>query len=458
MSFHHRTDNVISTLTYGTGYAGAFAYWSVKIAGTKFTFPEDKIKLLIDYYLDGISKSMPFGMYPDLGAMNRDLSRKGALDLTGTDIPENLLRSSDYRKAELEELINVREGKKQAAFSLGPFFLAFGIFFAPAAALVFICPYAFLPQNNMEEPHNEEGLRNHHFADGANFVSRTGKEYFDIFPVWDWQKIPGATIVQKPALPPWKEIAKKGLSTFTGAVTDGEYGAAAIELKSVHDNLEARKSWFFFDHEYVCLGAAICSEENFPVATTLNQCLLNGAVVVKTKTGREVAGRGSHSLKEVSWVLHDSIGYLFPAPVSLNMSNTTASGNWRQISHQSSATEELVQKDVFTAWLDHGRQPSSAGYAYIVVPAITENLLDQYRKKPGILILANTAAMQAVYHHSLNICQVVFLQSRNHQINKYLSLTSDNPGIVMIRLSGQNKITNITLSDPTHQLKACIYR
>jgi chondroitin AC lyase len=61
-------------------------------------------------------------MYPDLGAMNRDLSRKGALEPIGTDIPENLLWSSDYRKAELEELINVRKGKKTGSLHLGPFF------------------------------------------------------------------------------------------------------------------------------------------------------------------------------------------------------------------------------------------------------------------------------------------------------------------------------------------------
>jgi len=49
LSFHHRTDNVISTLTYGTNFANSFAYWTVKIAGTKFNLPQYAIKLLIDY-------------------------------------------------------------------------------------------------------------------------------------------------------------------------------------------------------------------------------------------------------------------------------------------------------------------------------------------------------------------------------------------------------------------------
>ena len=138
-------------------------------------------------------------------------------------------------------------------------------------------------QSNMEQPHNEEGIKNHHYSDGSNFVTRTGKEYFDIFPVWDWMKIPGTTITQKPAIPHWNQLAKKGLTDFVGGVTDGKYGAAAMDLCCVHDSLKARKSWFFFDNEYVCLGTGINTTEDFPVATTLNQCLLNKGVVVKTK-------------------------------------------------------------------------------------------------------------------------------------------------------------------------------
>ena len=58
LSFHHRVDNVISIHTYGTNYVSSFAYWAVKTAGTKFSLPDDALKLLIDYYLDGICKAM----------------------------------------------------------------------------------------------------------------------------------------------------------------------------------------------------------------------------------------------------------------------------------------------------------------------------------------------------------------------------------------------------------------
>ncbi len=109
----------------------------------------------------------------------------------------------------------------------------------------------------MEMPYNSEGLKNHHYADGSNFISRVGDEYYDIYPVFDWQKIPGTTILQKDSLPSENEIQKEGLTDFVGAVTDGTFGAAAFDFKSPHDPLSARKAWFFFDKEYVCLGAGI---------------------------------------------------------------------------------------------------------------------------------------------------------------------------------------------------------
>src|SRR5690606_24867433 len=130
---------------------------------------------------------------------------------------------------------------------------------------------------------------------------------FNIYPVWDWQKIPGTTVVQKPELPHWKEIAKKGLTDFVGGVSDGEYGAATFDFASAHDPLKARKSWFFFDREYVSLGAGIKSEASYPVVTTINQTLLDSEVVVKRKDASEKLQAGQHILEGVSWVFHGKI-------------------------------------------------------------------------------------------------------------------------------------------------------
>ena len=453
LSFHHRTDGVISTLSYGTNYADAFAYWAVKTTGTEYALPAEKVRLLVDYYLDGICRSMIYGKYPDPGAKNRGITRKGALSPAGPELPENLLLATDYRKAELEEIVRIRKNEKKPNLK-SDYFFWHSEYFVHQRPDYFASVRMHSDRNyNMEQPYNEEGLKNHHYADGSNFISRTGKEYFNIFPVWNWQKIPGTTTVQKPALPHWDELAKKGLKDFVGGVTDGEYGAAAFDFQSPHDPLQARKSWFFFDKEYVCLGTGIYAESEYPVATTINQCLLNQDVMVKSRNKQETLPKGDHTLGLVSWVLHDSIAYLFPSPTNLMLRNATENGSWRQINHQAWATEEEVKKDVFTLWFDHGTKPQNASYEYIVLPDVGAAEVESYKKNPEITVLANTSSVQAVKHNRLNRTQIVFYKAGDIKITDGLTITADKPCMVIIKTNNKT-IEQLAVSDPTRKLSS----
>jgi chondroitin AC lyase len=303
---------------------------------------------------------------------------------------------------------------------------------------------------NMEQPYNGEGLMNHHRGDGTNYISRTGEEYFDLAPVCDWQKIPGTTIVQKPELPSEKEIQKRGLTDFTGAATDGKYGVAVFDFKSPHDPLEAKKSWFFFEKEYVCLGTAINSESPFPVATTINQCLLKGAVTVGTNDQSSELAKGSRELDKVQWLLHDGIAYIFPSPVSLNVSNQEETGSWYKINHQSDTPKEEIKKEVFKIWFNHGAKPKNAQYQYIVVPSVTEQELKQQSDRQ-IVILANSSEIQAVKHTGLNICELVFYKSGQIQISDNMKIGMDSPGLAIVECEGA-KLKAITVADPSRKL------
>jgi len=452
LSFHHRVDNVISTLTYGTGYANAFAYWAVKIAGTRYKLPEQSMKLLIDYYLDGICKSLIYATYPDPAAMNRDLSRRGALEAMNARIPENLLLASNYRKDELQQVVDIRNGKIKPTLTSDKFFWH-SSYFSHQRPDYFASVRIHSSRNfNMEQPHNEEGLKNHHFADGSNFISISGREYFDIFPVWDWQKIPGTTIVQKPALPRFQDIPKKGLTDFSGGASDGKYGVVAFDFSSPHDQLKAKKSWFFFDQEYVCLGAGIESKDTYPVFTTLNQCLLDGDVMINSNGKTSKVKKGSQLEAAPGWVYHDSVAYVFPYPRKISLSTTTATGNWRSINHQAWATEEPVSRDVFSLWINHGVLPVDSGYMYIVVPAIKPTAVDAYTKKHFIHLVSNTPALQAVRQGALNITGAVFYQPGKVQVLSGLYVEVDQPAILIVKTDGK-KIKEITVTDPTQKLK-----
>lgn len=453
LSFHHRDDRVTSTLSYGTSYAGAFADWAARLAGTQFAFPAESLELLIDFYLDGICQTMVHGWYKDPGAINRSMSRPGSLKPIGPEIPEKLLAASDYRRKELENVAAIRKGEKASDLTRTRFFWH-SEYFSHQRPGYFVSVRMFSDRNrNMEFPHNEESLKHHHYADGSSFLSRTGTEYYDIFPVWDWQKIPGTTVVQKPSLPHWREIVKRGQTNFVGGLSDNHYGMAAFDFASPHDPLTARKAWFFFDEEYVCLGAGIESSSEYPVVTTINQSLFKPAPVVKTAGGASVVERGEQKVKSVEWVFHDETAYVFPQPATTTLHSELHQGRWSDITnHSARALEEEVENHLFTIWLDHGTGPQNASYEYVVKPAIALAGVESFARNLPVKILVNTPAVQAVRHDGLNITQVAFYEPGTLEIAEGIYLTVEDPGLVMVKVSGK-EIDKITVSDPTRELR-----
>ena len=450
-SFHHRTDGVNNTLSYGLGYASAFIEWAVYTADTQYSFSDERLNQLIDYFLDGICKTAVYGKYPDAGAKNRSISRKGTLRPYNASMAEKLLLTSDYRQGEIQEIADIRnKGIKPT--------LSHATFFWHSEHFTFQRPDFFTSvrmystrTHNMEVPYNSEALFNHHRGDGTNHISRTGDEYYDIAPVFDYQKIPGATIMQKPEMPSEREIQKLGLTEFAGAVTDGKYGAAAFDFKSPHDPLCARKSWFFFDEEYVCLGSAISCDRQLPVVTTLNQCLLRGDVTIFSEQNKSVIEKGETTFEDVDWVFQDGIGYVFPEPSAVNIKNNKATGSWYTINRQTDSPKDEVELDVFKLWVSHGERPSDQSYQYIVVPATSVEELEQNTSKNNVSILSNTPELQAVKHSGLKMCQAVFYKAGEVQITDRIKLKCDCPGMVMLKAEGES-ISQITVSDPNREL------
>ena len=288
-SFHHRTDRVNNTDSYGYGkFANAYGEWSQYVAETKYKFPIEKINMLVDYYLDGIYKQLVYGVYDDVSVKNRSIAGKTIFKPKDTREIERLLLSTNYRKKELEEIIKLRKGEAIPAQSFAKFFWQTEHFVFQRPDFYTSVRMFSTRNRNMEEPYNGPGITTHHRADGTNYLVLKGDEYLNIWAAYDWQKISGTTIMQKPTLPAASQIQKDGLTNFVGAVTDGLYGAVAFDFKSPHDMLEVKKSWFFFDKEYVCLGAGIKPKANLPVATTINQVLLKSEVYIKQITPRSM--------------------------------------------------------------------------------------------------------------------------------------------------------------------------
>ena len=455
-SFHHRPDQVNNTSTYGAGFATAFTDWAVKVADTQYRFSDKAIHQLVDYYLDGMCKQMAFGRQIDPGVKNRDIARPNGhrAELAGNYIPESLLKITDYRKDELTRIISIRKGEDS-------YIAPFAKFFWNTEHFVFQRPTwytsvrMFSTRNaNMEKPYNGEGLTNHYRADGANYLTITGNEYNDIYSTFDFRKVPGATIQQADTMPDENNIQHWGLTDFVGGVTDGMYGAVAFDFISPIDLVKAKKAWFFFDDQYVCLGAGISNSSKAHVCTTINQCFLNGDVTVgNTNNETKVLDKGNRMLNHLKWVHHNNVGYIILSnKANIGLQNETLDGSWTRVNRQVKARKwDKTKEDEFTLWFDHGGQINNATYAYTVLPNTSIDHLKQEAANASTIVLANTPKLQAVNNPSAGIAYAVFYAGGSIDITDKIRLTSDTQALIMVKHKN-GKAISISVADPGRSL------
>lgn len=216
--------------------------------------------------------------------------------------------------------------------------------------------------------------------------------------------------------------------------------------------LRAKKSWFFFDEEYVCLGTGINSRPNMPVATTINQVLMRSDVTIMQDGEVNKLPNGKHELTNVKWVHQDKTGYILPEPTRINLSNQVEQGRWSDITDQKNISKEIVSEDVFMLWFDHGDSPDNASYQYIVVPDVSEQALKETsNNNRNIEILSNTSDLQAVKSNKLDLYQLAFYKAGSIEISNGSTFSMDSQGIAMLKMQG-NRVEKLTIADPSRKL------
>jgi len=407
---------------YGAGFASDCARLAALLTGTQFAFPKDKVDKIAFYVLDG-SRWMLRGTTPDYGAKGREISRKGASAHYLMRVCDNLLKLDTGREEELRAFKTHLQNGQGSAVTGNKHFWRGDIMTHHRKGYYTSARFFSTRTVSTDGPHNNEGLKSHHLADGCNYLFVRGDEYDNIFPVWDWQKIPGTTVAQtndftqKPHIP--------GTTDFVGGASDGTYGVAAFDLQ--RETVSAKKAWFFFNREYVCLGTAIQSPTAVPVFTTLNQCYLTGDVLVNGLT----VEKGDHDLSNIQSIHHDNVAYLFPEDTNIHLRNSTQTGSWYDINNQ--YEKDTLSRDIFNLWIDHGINPNNAHYAYIVAPGVTKADLPLYTQRHGIQILKNTPQIQAVHHANQRITQAVFYAPGELAVTREITLTVNEPCTLILR-------------------------
>jgi len=297
---------------------------------------------------------------------------------------------------------------------------------------------------------NGQGLKNYFLADGGTEIVVDGNEYVDIFPVWDWALIPGTTTPHLSTIPNYGDWGRYGTSTFTGGVSDGRYGFATYHLNDTHDEVmtSGYKSIFFFDNEVVCLGTNIASTNTADINTTVNQCLLQTDVTYSTgdnETVTTLSEQGDHNFTDLRWLNQGKVTYHFPDNASIRVSNKKQSGNWSAINWNIDKTAEM---DVFTAYFNHGIQPTDGNYTYYIIP--NTQSISEAQTSLDELVTINTHSVQAVYNKSLGMLQMVFHEAAPLDIEG-MRIYPKKPCAMMLTGIGTDDVKSY-ISDPSYTL------
>jgi hypothetical protein len=413
---------------YGRVFENNIARYVVLARGTEFQLGSTPFNVFGDYVLDG-TRWMIFNNYYEISCRGRDMTRGNPSQFTVPPallvLADPLFERRDEAIAAAKHFMQIRSGHDarfaayvaqiqassvSAADVLGHRPFPYGDFCVHRRADWYASLKLLSQRTKAAELVNDEGRASWHLADGALWVLLDGRDYYtnDVLPTLDWHRVPGTTVVRKPLAP--AEGYGQGSKSFVGGVALGPYGVAVMDFKANTAPLEARKSYFFFDDEIVCLGDGINSSDSVnPVETTIMQRRLYNSLAPVSIDGSTtpVAEPGdSASFSSARWAHCEDIGYYFPADQPLRARRMAQEGRWSDLNGNQSAT--LRQNPILTFWVDHGVGVQDGRYAYFILPRKTAAATKAYAESPRVRIRASGPTAHAVAHDALGLLAVVF--------------------------------------------------
>ena len=417
-------------------YGGAFLLDNMRLAWqlrqTALSFSAAKIAVLVDFVLKGW-QWMARGINTVPGTIDRAASRTNALQ--SADIRpilplfKTLLPDST---AAFDQLLAVQQGRKALnGYRYFPY-SDFTAYQQPG--------YSFFLKTNstrtlLTESINGENLQGGLLNSGDAYFIRNGKEYFNLMPVWDWNRLPGITSIGG------DKKAKIQQTVFTGNVSDGQSGMAVLQLKLRQDEklLEARKCWISSGNTTVILIAGVNDHNQLLNAfTVMDQSRWQGNVSTSLQPGKPFSGLQHFS--KLSWVYHNCFVYIPLYADSVVLEARRKEGNWSAINK--SEPDGLVQDSVFMPLIIHRQRDTASGYAvtYAASPAAAARAA----MHPAWRILSNDTLCQALLFNDGTLA-VALYKAGQKKLKASLTISSSRPCLLL------QKKGLLYISDPAHR-------
>ena len=440
---------------YIGGYAEVLLSNTLRFAeyvqGTDYSISKEKIDIMSDY-VRGVYSSTIRGKVMAFNCHGRSVSREDQLDKsTSVSWIKKLKGIDSTNESEYDALISRLTEDKAPDYSVKEQTHHYykGDFTVQATKDYNIAVRMLSTRTRRDEIENSENLKGYFICDGSTCIARTGKEYYNIMPLWDWLHIPGTTVPELADIPQ-SYFMQKGVSSFCGGVSDSEWSVACLDYYDPYNgvNTGGRKAYFLINDMMVCLGTSLVSDNSFH--TTVNQCWSSDeGISLKLNNIKETIGGSAEVDKKYrgsyGWVLHEHIGYIFPAIQDIRVKSNQRSGRWYDI-NQGFGSDKIQNGRVFQLSIEH---TNNSKYRYIVKPNVSEQELILLANDLPVTIV-NTDQYQAVYDKRVQKYGIVFYEIGEISIEG-ICFSVSHPCVIIAERK-DDQMLSVSVADPSQSL------
>lgn len=292
---------------------------------------------------------------------------------------------------------------------------------------------------------NGDNKKGYYLGDGVLFVYENSNEYSNIFPLWDWRKIPGITCYNDTSsVPLLKNSYLPGNSgKFVGGITLGESGMNVMEFE--RDGLKAHKLWLFTPKAILAMGSDIKSDSSLNVTTSIEQCWLSDTFFVYNKNNKWDNNILLQNKRKELRLINGSKGYIIPnSQYIINIKNKSA--YWNDI--MSVYGHQRASGKVLNIYIDHGKSPQNDSYIYYIIPRANKKQIENFKIK-DINVICNNNDLQII-EDVINDCWWIAAWSNaNIKLKAGLNIKIHTPGLYCIKNGKDNY--ELFCSDPTQE-------
>lgn len=443
-SFHMHRPQLYSG-GYGRGFSEHHSRYAYLPVGTSFeqVFTPEKRDIINNLLLEG-HQIFSYRKSVDFGVVGRNISRPRGIVHFSTNMMDRMSLSQPEKA---EDYI---KWKEHVLFST-PYPVPGNKYFWKSDIMThhgdnyYMSAKVISTRTNGTESINGENIFGYYLPLGATNIMTHGDEYKDIFPLWDWTKIPGTTASanRKMTELPFYLF---GANKFAGGVSDSANGVIAFEC--IYTGILAQKAYFFMGDAMLCLGSGISSfQSTSEIITTINQCYSNGDVIIGKGNSVEKFKGGKARLSGVNWLYHDNVGYVLLGDDSLNIEQNDRTGSWKLINRD--GKEDVIKKKLFSAWFSHGKEPVNDMYAYVVIPNRKIEDFTNGKIDHGFEVIQNVPGIQAVKNRKQSVYAVIFYEAGEVDLGDGIIVKSDKKVVLYIKTE-KDKYT-VWASDPMHK-------